>query len=228
MCACGRWWPLSAKLPGGALAARVGPDVAPAGLDVGGRPELALGAQRQHGHGPARVVGHQHVLARGVNAEMRGAGAFGADRIDQRQMSVGAVDRVCAHGTGVGALVRRGLVRRVKPGARRVQRKPGRVCIIGEHLALDQGPAGGVHFKQVNASPIALASFRSLRRAIRPHIGEKGPARGHRRLLGSGRQRRAGGGQSRGRQEPSPRDLCWTALAPLRIAGKHLHPPRFG
>ncbi len=77
--------------------------LAQSGLDVAGRPQSAVGGQRQDRHGAAAVVGHQHVLARGVNAEMRGAGAFGADRVDQRQMSVAAVDRVGAHGTGVGA-----------------------------------------------------------------------------------------------------------------------------
>ena len=71
-------------------------NVARAGFDVGRGPEFAVGAKRQHGHGAAGVVGHEDVLARRVNAEMRGAGAFGADRIDQRQVSVGTVDRSTA------------------------------------------------------------------------------------------------------------------------------------
>ena len=168
-----------AKLPGGALAARVGPTSPRPVLTSVAGPSSPLAAKRQHGHSAAGVVGHEDVLARRVNAEMRGAGAFGADRIEQREVSVGAVDRVGAHGPGVGALVGRGLVGRVEAGSRRIQRQPGRVGTIGEDLALDQGPAGRVHFEEVDALPVALAPFRSLRRTIGTHIGKRGrPAGG--------------------------------------------------
>ena len=93
-----------AKLPGGALAACDRADRALVVLDVAGRTQFAARQNGQDGHCTSGVVGDQYIFAGRVDTQMRRSRALRADRIEQRQMTVGAIDRVRADRT-IGSLV---------------------------------------------------------------------------------------------------------------------------
>ena len=121
-------------------------------LDIGCRGEAAVSLNRQHRDRPSTVIGNQHVLAAGMNAQMRGAGTFRADGADERQRARVAIDRVRAHGPCAGCLVG-DLVGRVEAGPVAIQRQPRRVGIGPDDLARRQGTARGIHLEDVDALP---------------------------------------------------------------------------
>src|SRR5207249_11470418 len=59
-------------------------------FDVGRGAEFAVRPDGKYGHVASLVVGYEHVLAGGVDAQMGRAGPFRADGIEQRQMSTRA------------------------------------------------------------------------------------------------------------------------------------------
>ena len=76
-----------AKLPGGALAARVGPSLPASFLMSRGVPKPAVGQNGQHRDRAAEIVGHQAETAQWMDAHIGRPSPAGADRVEQRQIS---------------------------------------------------------------------------------------------------------------------------------------------
>ena len=109
-------------------------------LDVGRGTELAVRPDGEHGHGTPLVVGYEHVLAGGVDAQVGRAGPFRADGVEQRQMSGRAIDRERAHRAGVPTTESGGFVCRVQMCSGGIEGEPGRVRSIRKDLALGERP----------------------------------------------------------------------------------------
>ena len=60
--------------------------------------QAAIGLDREHGDGAAKVVRHQHELPRGMDAEMGRAFATGGDRVHQLQLTALWIDGEGADG----------------------------------------------------------------------------------------------------------------------------------
>jgi hypothetical protein len=110
-----RSWPLKAKLPGGAFAARLGPIVPESSLTSAGLAEATVVKNRQHGDGTAEVVGDQQKAARRVNAHIGRPAAAGVHRVQQLSASRTWIDREGADRPLVRVPNSVGLVRRIEP-----------------------------------------------------------------------------------------------------------------
>ena len=78
--------------------------------EIRGGPELAVGPDRQHGHAAAAVVGHEHVLARGVDHQVARPVADRRLLVEPGQLAglgVKGERRHSAPFAGAGALVHR-------------------------------------------------------------------------------------------------------------------------
>ena len=91
-------------------------DVASILLDVGGFAEAAIGLNRQNGHGAAKVIRHEQMLAIGMHGEMCRTFAAGADGVHELQIACFWIDREGADGAGFIVAEAFRLVSRVKMG----------------------------------------------------------------------------------------------------------------
>jgi hypothetical protein len=140
MCAWVRSCPLKAKLPGGAFVARAGADRTGVGLDVRRFSEPAVFQDRQHRHRAAEVVRHEQVPAGGVDVHVRGPGAAGAHRVEELQRAVPPVDGERADAALLVGAHPIGLVGRVEPGPRGVEREAARARAHLDDAAGDIAP----------------------------------------------------------------------------------------
>ena len=118
MCAWGLSCPLKAKLPSRRAVGLLRAQASLIVNHVRGGAQFAIRVDGKHRHAPSRIVGHQHILARGVNAHMGGAGAFRADGVQQGQVPAGAIDGVGADRAGIAAGKIGDFIRRIQILAR--------------------------------------------------------------------------------------------------------------
>src|ERR1019366_9538351 len=128
----------------------------------------------ENGNGAPGIVGHQHVFAGRMHAQMRRSGPLRTDGVERREAPRRAIDGIGAHRTGTGALIGIGLIGGVEVGPGGIKGQPGRIGVVGEYLAQGEGARGRVHLKQIDALAVALAAFRSLRGTIGADVGQNG------------------------------------------------------
>ena len=165
--------------------ALLGPSAPGILLDVRGGPQVPVGQNRKHRHGPAEIIGHQQESSGRVNAHIGGAGA--ARRTVLSSLNCPSA-RLMANALAVpsSAFTRPvRLIRRIQAGPRGIQSQATRARPQLVDAARCQGPGGAIHLKQVNAAAIAGRQIHLCRQ----HIAERrteGAHIGHERPLGFG------------------------------------------
>ena len=194
-----------------------GADLAGIVLDVGGVAQAAVGQDRQHRHGAAEIVGHQHEPSRRMDAHISRAGAAGADGVEQRQMPVGPIDGEGADRAFLVVAHPVGLVGGIQAGPGGIQ---GQAARAGPHL-VDAGgrhrPGGAIHPEEVDAAAVAGRQVH-LRRQHVAERGAEGADIGDERPGGFVRSRPERTGDERGRprqrdgglQERTPGTVGWS------------------
>ncbi len=152
---------------------------------VRGLAQGAVLAHRKDRDVAAAVVGDEHEPAGRVHADIRGSRAGRTHLAQPPDLQILGVDRIRNHGAVARAMVVVDFADRIQARLGRVERKPGRISDIVEHLHLRHGAGRLVQAKQVNA-----AAIRRVGADIRISMGRR-RSNGHRRC-GADRGRRMG------------------------------------
>lgn len=147
-------------------------------FQIGRFPESPIRQDWQDRDGAPKVVGDEHELSRRVYAEVRGAFAAGAYRIEQAKRSV-SLHRECAHTPGFFGADALGFVAGVKVRLRCVKREGTRTRAHFHHTARRHRAGGAVDFEKVNAASVSrrkidLRGTHVLqRRSVGAHVGNE-------------------------------------------------------
>ena len=96
-------------------------------LHIRRRPERATGEDRKDRAISAAVVRHQDVVTGGVHAQVGRSPAFGADRVQERELAISLVDRESADRASRCAIEIADLIGDIEMGLGRIERQPGGV-----------------------------------------------------------------------------------------------------
>ncbi len=174
MWACVRSWPLTAKLPGGACVAFVGPIVPAATLTSEASPRWPSASDWEHSHGTAEVVGDEQVVSARVHADIGRPGAARTHGVQQLQLSVGPIDGERGDAALLVVADPIGLVRGIEAGAVAAEGEATRAradldCAEGRHRS-----SGAIDPKEMNATAIPRRQI-DLRRERVAKRGAEGP-----------------------------------------------------
>ncbi len=173
-----------------------GTDLAGILLDVRGVAQATVGLDRQHRHGAAEVVGHQHEPSGRMDAHIGRTGAAGANGIEQRQLPVGRIDGEGADRSLLVVADPIGLIGGIEPGSVGI---PDQAARAGSHLVNAGGrhrPGGAIHPEEVDATTVAGREIHLRRQDIAERRAEGADIR-HERPPGFVRSRRERTGEER-------------------------------
>ena len=116
-----------------------------------GRPQRAVGRQRERGDAAAAVVGHQNVPPRRVHDDVHGPASDRRLLIERREHAGRTIDGERAHRARVLAAEGAHFVGRIQEPLRRVDREIARAWRFGRQLRWTQRAGGHVEARDVNA-----------------------------------------------------------------------------